>query len=188
MKKNQKILFSEVEKVFSSTKKIKACETQEKSHGRVEKRVCRSASFDLSLIKDVDLKAIKRFKEWKEINSVTQITSTRTLNGKTSEQVRYYISSLNPDPKKLLDTIRRHWEVENKLHYVLDVAFDEDHSRVRINHAGENLGILRRLALNLLKQEKTSKRSVNGKRLKCSWTNDYLLKVIKGMSPDNLQI
>lgn len=188
LKKNQGILLKEVEKIFCSDKKIKSYETQEKSHGRLERRICRSVKFNINSIQDVDIKAIKRFKDWNGIESITEIKSERTLNGKTSHQTRYYISSLNPKPEKLLDTIRSHWGVENKLHYVLDVAFDEDHCRVRTGHGGENLAVIRRLALNLIRQEKTSKRSVNGKRLKCSWTNDYLLKVIKGMNLNNLQI
>lgn len=187
LKRNQRLIYDEAVMLFKSKKKIKSCETIDKSHGRVERRVCRSLKFDMELLDIENRHAIKRIKAWTGIKSVTEIFSERTLNGKTSQQARYYISSLPPDPVKLLETIRSHWGVENKLHYVLDVAFDEDHSRIRIGHAGENMAVLRRLALNLLRQEKTSKRSINGKRLKCSWTEDYLLKVIKGMSLDHLQ-
>lgn len=186
LKRNQKILYSEVEKIFKDSKNIKQVETSEKSHGRFEKRTCKALNFDLSNIADVSKKALKRFKTWEGVRSVVEIVSNRKLNGRSSTQTRYYITSLKADPGKLLHVIRSHWEVENKLNYVLDVAFDEDHSRVRIGHAAENLAVIRRLALNLLRQEKTSTRSVNGKRLKCSWTNEYLLKVIKGMSLDNL--
>ncbi len=188
LKRNQRVLYDEAVKIFANNKKLNSCETLERCHGRIEKRVCRSAEIDLLSLDIENRHSIKRYKTWNGIKSVTEVISKRTLNGKTSQQTRYYISSLPPNPDKLLETIRSHWEVENKLHYVLDVAFDEDHSRIRIGHAGENMAVIRRLALNLLRHEKSSKRSINGKRLKCGWTDDYLLKVIKGMNLDHLKI
>lgn len=187
LKKNQKILYDEVQKSFRGAKKLKVFETSEKSHGRTEKRVCRAMKFDINNIENVNKRTMERFKTWNGIQSVIEITSRRTLNGMTSVQSRYYISSLKPDPEKLLKVARSHWGIENKLHYVLDVGFDEDNSRIRMGHAGENMAILRRLALNLLRAE-PSKSSIQVKRKKCGWTNEFLLGVVKGVKLDHLAI
>ena len=115
-------------------------------------------------------------------------------DGTTQTEERLFISSLEPDPEQFLEAVRHHWHVENKLHWTLDVAFEEDLSRVRTGHAAQNLGIVRRLALSLLKQEtsrllkqETSRllkqetsRSVGVKlkRKDAGWNSDYLLKVL----------
>ena len=93
-------------------------------------------------------------------------------------QTQYYITSLESDAKKLLQVKRSHWEIENSVHWVLDIAFNEDHNRVHKDNGPENLAIIRKLALNLLKQEKTLKIGIKGKRLRCGWDKDYLLKVL----------
>jgi len=95
-----------------------------------------------------------------------------------SAESRYYISSLDGDAQRLLSAVRGHWGIENSLHWVLDIAFREDDSRVRVGHAPENLAVIRHIALNLLKQEKSLKVGVNAKRKRAGWDNDYLLKVI----------
>jgi predicted transposase YbfD/YdcC len=92
--------------------------------------------------------------------------------------VRYYISSVAGPAKTVLRAVRRHWRIENSLHWVLDIAFREDKSRVRVGHAAKNLSILRRIALNLLKQEKTAKVGIKAKRLMAGWDQAYLLKVL----------
>jgi predicted transposase YbfD/YdcC len=185
LKKNQRILHDEVEDFFNSDIDIEEVfETNEIAHGRKEKRVCKSAFFDPTWI-DCHREAKKRLHDWKGIVSVIEIKSERTINGKTSAQTRYYISSLLPDAEKMLNIVRSHWGIENKLHYALDVSFDEDHSRVRTGYAAENFSTARRLALNLVRKEPSLNRSVNRKRLMCLWKNEYLLKVIKGMTPDD---
>jgi predicted transposase YbfD/YdcC len=91
---------------------------------------------------------------------------------------RYYISSLANEAATLLKAARSHWGIENSLHWVLDVAMGEDDSRICKEHAPENMALLRRIALSLLKQERTLKRGVQGKRLKAAMNPGYLLKVL----------
>ena len=102
-----------------------------------------------------------------------------TATGKTEREIRYYITSLRPDAERLNASIRQHWGIENKLHWVLDVGFREDLDRKRAGHAAQNFSVLNRIALNPLKQDKTSKRGVHGKRLKAGWDNDYLLPLLR---------
>ena len=96
-----------------------------------------------------------------------------------TEETRYFVSSLTADePEKLEHAVRAHWAIENNLHWVLDIAFDEDGNRTRKGHSAANLAVIGHIALNLIKQEKTSKVGVKTKRLKAGWDNDYLLRVI----------
>ena len=99
-------------------------------------------------------------------------------SGATEPETRYYITSLAPEAARLNGAIRQHWGIENKLHWVLDVAFGEDLSPKRQGNAAQNFSNLKRLALNLLRQDKGCKLGVHGKRLKAGWDNDYLLKVL----------
>lgn len=186
LKNNQRIMYEAVEEFFNSNVGIaEQFETKESGHGRKERRVCRSALFDLDWI-ERDQKVKRRLSQWQGVVSVIEIKSERILKTKTSSQTRYYISSLLPDSEKMLHAIRSHWGIENKLHYALDVSFDEDHSRVRMKYAAENLSTARRLALNLVRKEPSLTRSINRKRLMCLWKTDYLLKVIRGMTPDDI--
>jgi predicted transposase YbfD/YdcC len=140
-------------------------------HGRVEQRVC-SVIADLSLV--------EKAAEWASLQGLVRIQSERyhKATGKTEREIRYYITSLKPDAKRLNASIRRPWGIENKLHWVLDVGFGEDLDRKRAGHAAQNFSLLNRIALNLLKQDKTSKRGVHGKRLKAGWDNDSLLHLL----------
>ena len=106
------------------------------------------------------------------------VESERTDNGKTSTQTRYYISSLRNDARTLLASVRTHWGIENSVHWVLDVAFGEDAGRMRQDNAAENLSVLRRMALNMLKAETTSQGGVAAKRNRAGWDEDYLLLVL----------
>jgi predicted transposase YbfD/YdcC len=143
-------------------------ESPKKAHGRIEHREIFCTS-DLSCLGESAL-------EWKNLRSLVLVCSTRD---DANIETRFYISSLPAnDPKKMAHAIRSHWSIENKLHWVLDVAFNEDASRVRKDHGASNLSTLRHMAVNLLKQEKTAKVGVKNKRLSAGWDNDYLLQVL----------
>ena len=179
VKENQGHLFEDISVLFAVDQahafKYATLEHHQevnKGHGRIETRECWSTSDPayLNLIRDRQ--------NWVGLHSIVMVVSTRLVAGKQTRKVRYYISSLPSDPKRLLQIVRRHWAIENELHWVLDVALNEDHSRVRKDQAPENLAVLRHMALNLLKQEKTAKGGIHAKQLQAAWKEDYLLKVL----------
>ena len=148
--------------------------TKEKNHGRLETRAC-VVSDDPELLKWLDPSG-----EWKGLRSVAMVTAERRIGDTVSRETRYFLSSLPADAGLLARTIRGHWGIENRLHWVLDIAFREDECRVRSGYAAENFAVLRHLALNLLRREQTAKVGVKAKRLKCGWDEAYLLKVLVG--------
>ena len=143
----------------------------EEGHGRTECRRCWVTS---------DLSWLEGREEWTDLKSVVMIEAERFVGDSLSVETRYYLSSLPADAPLLNGVARSHWGVENSLHWVLEVTFHEDRSRIKKENAPENFGLLRRLALCLLKQESSSKRSIRGKRLRASWDDGYLLRVLCG--------
>src|ERR1700733_232719 len=142
------------------------------NHGRVETR-------RLWITNEVDqLGGIQE--EWPGLSSLAVVESTRrVLAGKTSSERRYFISSLKGiDAEQMASAVRGHWSVENKLHWQLDVSFREDERRIRKDHGPENYSRLCRIALNLLKQDRSVKIGVHGKRLKAGWDEPYLLRLL----------
>jgi predicted transposase YbfD/YdcC len=147
-------------------------ETQEEAHGRREVRRVWSST-DLSTIPDAS--------KWPSLKSITLIEREREAAGKIEVERHYYISSRpRAGARWLSERIRGHWSIENQCHWVLDVAFREDDSRIRTDHGPENFGLLRKIALNLLKQEKGCKMGIAAKRKISGWDQDYLLKVLSG--------
>nr|WP_035787548.1 ISAs1 family transposase [Janthinobacterium sp. CG3] len=147
----------------------------EKDHGRIETRRCLVTN-DIAWL-------VQQKQHWSGLQSLIMIESTREIIGRNSTgtasvERRYYISSLPAKAAMLGKTVRAHWGIENSMHWVLDVAFREDGCRVRVGDAAQNFAILRRIALNLLKNEKTTKLGVASKRLKAGWNADYLGKVL----------
>jgi predicted transposase YbfD/YdcC len=112
------------------------------------------------------------------VQTIAMVEAWRTQGDAVSYERRYYISSLGLDAKRMAESVRGHWAIENALHWGLDIAFREDDSRIRKGHAPENFSMLRHIALNLLKQEKTSRHGVKVKRNRAGWDNDYLLTVL----------
>jgi len=171
LKGNQGNLHDDVKTFFtSSLSPDVASVSYDGGHGRIETR---------SLRVTADIAWLQERHDWKGLQSIIAVTAKRELDNKVTEETRYFISSLDAnDPKRLERVVRAHWAIENSLHWVLDVAFDEDSNRTRKGHSDANLSVIRHIALNLIKTEKTSKVGVKIKRLKAGWDNDYLLRVI----------
>ncbi|MBD1919518.1 ISAs1 family transposase [Microcoleus sp. FACHB-831] len=145
-------------------------ETIEANHDRIEIRKCWTVP--------VCLLEGNYAQQWAGIRTIGMIVSERRLWNKTTYEVRYYISSLTSEAKILGEAVRSHWGVENSLHWVLDVTFAEDKSRIRKDYAPQNFALLRHLAINLLRQEKTVNSSLAQKRYRAALDNDYLRRVI----------
>ena len=142
-------------------------------HGRIETRTVR-ASAEIDWLKE-------RHPHWVNLKSIVAVTAQREERDKTTQETRYFISSMDAcDPKRLGQIVRAHWGIENNLHWVLDYAFDEDAQRARVGHSAANMTVIRHIAINLVKSEKTVKVGVKNKRLKAGWDDDYLLKIVTG--------
>lgn len=179
LKGNQGHLYQEVVRLFNDALSepsrgipIETAQTIEKGHGRIEKRQAWTIS------QPDYLTYLDPSGRWSGLQCVVRIDSQRQFNNQHTQQTRYYISSLTGDPKLLNTAVRTHWTIENQLHWVLDVAFREDDCRVHRGHAAENLAVLRHIALNLLKRDRTSKLSIQNKRLRAAWDNHYLLHLL----------
>jgi predicted transposase YbfD/YdcC len=151
-------------------------ETVEKGHGRIERR--RYLLVDDPLY----MRYLDQQEKWPGLCSVGMVEAEREVDGTVSKDRRYYLCSIRT-VGEFAHAARGHWGIENSLHWVLDVAFREDHNRTRSDHSAHNFAILRHIALNLLKAEKSVKVGVKGKRLYCGWDHDYLFKVLLGPSP-----
>lgn len=175
LKGNQGTLFEETQKYFAWAEKggpdvpeSELVETVDGDHGRIETRRYHTIG-DVAWCSP----------SWKGLKTLTKVTAERTSGKTTSTETRYYISSLGLDrAASIAQAIRSHWGVENSLHWVLDVAFNEDQSRVRSGNAPANLAIVRQIALNLLKQNTSVKAGIAGKRLLAGWNNNFLLNVL----------
>ena len=147
---------------------------EEKGHGRRELRFCFVLT-DLETIRDRDL--------WVDLQSVACVVRCRTVNGKESNETQYYISNRSGNAKTFQAAVRRHWSIENECHWVLDVAFGEDDHRLRDGHAPENLSLVRKMALAMLKKA-PAKMGIKNKRLKAGWDNTFLEVVLRDFLED----
>jgi predicted transposase YbfD/YdcC len=146
-------------------------ESVDGDHGRIEQRQV-WVSTDVAWLHE-------RHPRWHSIKSVAVINNIREQGEQISEEKRYFISSHNDkDAEFIAHAIRSHWHVENKLHWQLDISFNEDSLRLRSGHAAQNIALMNKLALNLLKNEKRTKVGVKSKRLKAGWDNDYMMQVL----------
>lgn len=145
-------------------------ESTEKSHGRIEIRKCWSFG---------DIKWLTRRHDWVGLKSISAVESKRIVGENESIERRYFISSHSGRcSRAIAGFVRNHWRVENELHWILDVCFNEDSCRTRTQNAAENLARVRRVALMLLKNEKTCKLGVKSKRAKAGYDRDYMLTVL----------
>ena len=175
LKKNQGNLHADVDLFFQDCLEsgfrgvpYDYCETIDGDHGRIETRRYWATS-DIEWLPDKPL--------WKDLRTIVMVERERNLDGEVSVETGYYISSLGSEIQQLAKAVRGHWGIENSLHWVLDIAFREDESRIRKDNAPENFAILRHMALNLLRKE-TSLKSIKRKRLRAGWDNDYLVKIL----------
>ena len=146
--------------------------TWNKGHGRIELREAWTISAPQVLAH------LRHANQFARLTTVMMVRHERRCGAEISVETRYYISSTQTSAAHLLRSKRRHWRIENSLHWILDIAFREDESRVRKDHGAQNLAILRHIALNLLKQETTCKLGVFNKRLKAAWDLDYMRTVL----------
>jgi predicted transposase YbfD/YdcC len=177
LKKNQGGLYERVEALFKEARipqyqgfTFSSYRASKTEHGREETRYCMMLS-DVQTQIDFEGK-------WEDLLSIGRQDSMRVVNGKTTIKTRYFISSLPNNAHLLANSIRQHWGIENSLHWVLDVAFREDDSRIRKDNAPQNFAILRHVANSLLQQNKSVKTGIKNKRLKAGWDNEYLAKVL----------
>ena len=171
VKENQPHLLDDIKEAFEQTANAESHSSLEKSHGRIEKRTCK-------VITDTDW--ICKQANWKNLQSIIRVESERTIlaTGQHQREIRYYIASLPDSPESFLSITRQHWSIENKLHWSLDVTFKEDLSTKQAGNAAENFSTITKVALNLLKNNKSKKLSINKKRLLCSWDNDFLAQTV----------
>ncbi len=176
LKDNQKGLRASVEAIFD-----RLVESDHEAHSphkhvtgghdRVETRRCWTV--------DVDEKGLVDQTGWVKLKSICLVEYEKFEDGERSVERRYFTSSLEPNPEKLLEATRRHWHIENRMHWVLDVAFREDDSRIRMGNAAQNMSAVRRLALGLLEQEESLSVGTKNKRLRAGWDHDYLEKILR---------
>jgi predicted transposase YbfD/YdcC len=144
-------------------------ETKERGHGRREERYYYQMK--------VPTKLAGR-EEWVDLKTIGMVINMTERDGKKTDEVRYYLSSLPLGVKRFAEAARGHWGIENSLHWTLDVTFDEDQSRISKDDGAENFGTLRRIALSLLKRHRGDKRSVRQRRLRAGWNREYLLQIL----------
>ena len=177
LKGNQNNLHDDVKTYFEDAQKTgfkeiscSVFQTTDKDHGRFEKRI---------YIATDDIDWLYGREKWKNLTSIVMVISERELNGKTSTETRYYITSHKPNAEALGNCIRLHWSIENQLHWQLDVTFNEDQSRTRTGYGAENFAAVRRFVITLLRQEKSKKLSLTSKRLLAGWDVAYLEKILE---------
>jgi predicted transposase YbfD/YdcC len=178
VKRNQPGLWNELSDLFIAygehdyqAPELRRHTKTERNRGRSERRDCFVAPAPQTL---------RSRGEWADVQSVGMLYRYCEEQGRTREETTFFISSLPPKVQRLAKLVRGHWSIENSLHWVLDVTFSEDQSRIRQGNAPEIAGVFRRLALSILQQDTSLKSSIRGKRLQAGWNNDALERILSG--------
>lgn len=174
VKANQKTLYQDIKTTFTTLRDREqqtpsAYETIEKGHGRIETRRYWITD-DLSRLSTRDV--------WKDLQTIGMLETERQIGTQVEHKTRYFMSSRDANVHSFATRVRGHWQIENQLHWRLDVIMDEDDAHIRVGHGPENMAVLRHMAINLLKHE-TSKMSIQSKRLRAACNSEYLEKVVK---------
>ena len=176
LKKNQGELYEQVNDFFTLEEKNSFRDIEysyhqeepEKGHGRIEKRECWVVS---------NINWINKKDDWQGLTSIVMVRATRIIADKTTVENRFYLSSLGANAKLIGRSVRRHWSIENSLHWVLDVTLGEDNSRIRTKNAPENMALVRKIALNMIRRVKANS-SIKGMRKAAGWNNDVLRQIL----------
>jgi len=184
LKGNQGNLHNDVRQLFTSARAQKFHNidhqfhsTVEKGHGRIEKRSHWTMGNTQFLIDS---------EKWTGLKSIGMVESERNVQGVVSIEQRYYILSIDSDVHRFSQAVRSHWSIENQLHWILDVAFDEDASQCCRGYSAENLAVIRHIGLNLLSRDKKTKVGVKTKRLKAGWNDNYLKDILTALNIGSL--
>lgn len=172
VKSNQRELYDDIQYSFRDLQADAQDIYITKDHGRIEKRTCKII---------LDLRHIENVNKWEGLMAILEVESSRHIlsSDKHTAEKRYYITNLNQSAEYMNQAIKEHWSIENSLHWVLDVQMNEDHIRKRKGHAAENFSIIRKVALNLIKQKPYKRMGVQNRRLFASWNDWYLKSLFK---------
>jgi predicted transposase YbfD/YdcC len=177
LKANQETLYMDVQTLLdhliaTTAPDLDYYETYDENHGRIERRrYWTTSTLDTIRTRDV----------WHKLQTVGVAEAERSMNGETTTERRYYIASSPSNAKTFCTAVRSHWQIENVVHWVLDVAFREDECRIRMGHGPENFAVLRHIALNLLRQEATFTGSIKSKRHRAGWNDAYLTQILQSV-------
>ena len=179
VKENQRTLHEDLEMLFEGFEATEyadatfdSCKQVTEAHGRHEIRHC-------WVVAEPEYRDyLRRAPAWQGLQSLVKLLTVRITETQHEVTTRYFISSWQASAQQFLQRIRAHWQIENGLHWVLDIAFREDESRIRKDHASQNMAVLRHMATNLLKQDTSVKVGIAAKRKMAGWDNDYLFHVL----------
>jgi len=183
LKANHPTLYAQVKQWFE-TAQTQGFERIEHSHDRrVEAGHHRQEIRQVWAVPVSQMGDLYEQQQWVGLKTIVMVVRVRHLWNKTTREVQFYISSLPCNAQRIGRAIRTHWGIENQLHWVLDVSFGEDDSRIRNGHSPENFTLLRRMAISLLNQETSCKRSLKQKAKRAAMDNGYMIKVLSAVSP-----
>lgn len=172
VKQNQKLLYFAIEESFKRQQPSSIYKNVLKDHGRIETRTC-------SIIEQLDW--IYKKQDWTVLKTIIRVEAFREIKDKISTEVRYYISSIKNHATYFNQSIRQHWAIENRFHWVLDVQFRADECRKRKDHSAENFATIRRIAFNKVTKIKHKRFGNNYKRLIAGWDNKLLTQILTNL-------